>query len=328
MGLDVTAVEELAVGLFQQQQNQSRDNRFLRASSIGDCRRKLAYRIQWAKEGRPELPIWAHGLSIFEMGHGLHLQLLQRLSNAGMGWIDAEPSVPEIGNLFGWTGNCEINLVDNEYRIAGHCDGLSRPLIRYTKTVDGQEIEFLQPAWNEETLHEGKRYIIDLKTITARERDGKPSAFEKLVAAKPEHIQQASLYAWMTTRPTFRTDRISGPLPEMPGIMIIYIAKDLPFDYYEKQGYDEPRGLLNAPYKVFTRSVNTRTINHMLRKVQGIWEHLDAGTLPPRDYHYSENWPDWHCADCSFRAECYKEEKFFENSLPVIPPRLNCRNVT
>src|ERR1051326_2838052 len=119
-----------------------RDNSYIRVSGVGDCRRKVGYRVLYHRQEKRELPIWTHGLTIFELGHGLHLKLQERMSNVGpLKWIDAEPAIDGDGR-FGWAGNCEIPLIDHEYRVAGRCDGLSRPLRRYTRTIDGQPMEF------------------------------------------------------------------------------------------------------------------------------------------------------------------------------------------
>jgi len=335
--LDPTAVEELAVSHHLDHAAHPRDNSYVRVSGIGSCRRQIAYRIEGYRQGVPEPPIWTHGLTIFELGHGLHLKLQERLSNVGpLKWVDAEPMIDAHGR-FAWRGNAEIDLVDHEYRVAGHCDGLSRPLVRYTRNIDGQEIEFLEPT--EESDPQGRRYIIDIKTITARDRLDikrdpdtdmvrdwavKPSAFEKLAAPKPEHIQQVALYSWLTTRPGFQTDRIAGPLQQLPGLMIIYVAKDLPPDYYARYPNDfpDPRGLLNSPFKVFTMDTDPRTVAAIQRRLKGIWTQIDQGTLPARDYHHTPERPAWACVDCPFRARCYESEGFFADALPVLPPRL------
>lgn len=335
MPIDYTAIEELAVS-HHLDETRKRDNSYIRVSGIGDCRRKIAYRILWHQGEQDEPRIWTHGLTVFELGHGLHLKLQERLSNVGpLKWVDAEPTIDEEGK-FGWAGNCEIPLIDHEYRLKGTLDDLSRPLRRVTKEVKGEIIEFIEPTDEDDPM--GKRYIIDIKTITARDRlvmeeDGngrvvksemKPSSFERLVAPKPEHVQQVSLYSWLTTRPEFKTDRIPGPLDKMPDIMIIYVAKDLDPQYYERhpEQFSDPKGVLNSPYKVFVQPTDKRVVNTILKKVGAVWSALDSGELPPRDYNWTPSRPDWHCTDCSFRHHCYDEEGYFSEEAYEEPIRL------
>src|SRR5438034_5919757 len=82
-----------------------RDNTYLRVSGIGSCKRQLAYRIKYHREGVEELPIWTHGLQVFALGHSIHFDLQSRLSNVGnLKWIDAEPYINSDGKLK-WNGN-------------------------------------------------------------------------------------------------------------------------------------------------------------------------------------------------------------------------------
>jgi hypothetical protein len=338
--LDKAAIEELSASFHVERVMNPRDNSYIRASGIGSCRRQIAYRLNWHKEGKEELPIWTHGLFTFDLGHGIHYRLQSRLSNVGpMKWVDAEPYIDEHGQL-AWHGNCEIDLKNDEYRIAGHCDGLTRPMVRYTDMVGGQPVEFFEPTHEDDP--NGKRYILDIKSITARERlkidydamtgtlrnaEVKPSSFEKLMAPKDEHIAQVSLYSWMTTQPGFSTDRLHEPLNELPGIMIIYVAKDLDPAYYAKRPdeFEHPKALLNSPYKIFTVDASPRLIKAQLRKAEGIWAAVEEGSLPPRDFNHKPERPAYACVDCPFRLECYQEEGFFANDPITIPPRLQHR---
>jgi hypothetical protein len=313
-----------------------RDNSYTRISGIGDCRRKIAYSRLWFKEGLAEEPIWSHGLSIFDYGHGLHLQLQQRMSNVGpLKWIDADPVISECGQ-FGWSGNCELDLVDHEYELAGHCDGISRPMRRIQMEWQGKPFEVLQPV--DENRPDTTRYLIDIKTITARQKvtehrnprtgellrtEIKPSAFEKLTAPKDAHIGQTSLYAWKMTRPDFKTDRLPGPLPKLPDLMIIYLAKDLDPKYYEERPkeFPEKRGLLNSPFKIFTRPTDEKVVGALLKKAEQINASLKAGELPARDYHHEPSRPAYDCLDCPFRKACYAKEGYFANDETPLPAR-------
>ena len=335
--LDRTFVDELSCGLHIEQVVNVRDNSYVRVSGVSDCRRKIGYRLTGFAEGEREQPNWSHALSIFDIGHGIHLRLQQRLSNAGpLKWVDADPVIDHHGT-YGLVGNCEIPLVNNEYKVRGHCDALSRPLKKKLVDFNGERVEIVVPT--EEDDPEGTRYIIDIKSITGRERlvstddpltgkvkscEIKPSSFEKLQDPKPEHIAQASIYSWMTTQKDFTTDRIKKPLEKMPDVMIIYVAKDIDPGYYGKfpGEYTNPKGLLNIPYKVFTQPVDIDHVNVLLRKIQGVWKSLEAGKLPPRDYHYTAERPAWACVDCPFRAKCYESEGWFENESLEIPSLL------
>jgi hypothetical protein len=330
--LDWTAVEELSTSFHVEQAHHPRKNDVVRASSIGECRRKLAYRILWWREGIPEPPMDSHLLSIFDLGHALHLQLQTRLSNPGpLKWIDAD-LVFDAGRPK-WTGNCEIRLEDPDLFVAGHCDGLSRPL----KRVQFEEYERLVPTEPDDPA--GLRYIIDIKTITARDRiepvwdmrtgqflimKEPPSPFARLEKAKDEHIAQTSIYAHLTTRPNFKTDRLDGPLPKLPHLMVIYLAKDVAPDWYGRYPalYPEPRGLLNSPYKVFTQPASPTLIAALLKKVALVRDHLAEGRLPARDYHHSPQKPDWHCTDCPFRHTCYADEGYFADDRRPVPTRI------
>ncbi len=324
---------ELSCGLQLEQVLNPRDNSFIRASGISECRRKIAYRLL----GYPAVPISSHLLSVFDLGHGLHYKIQKRISENG--WVDAEPFINSYNQLE-WNGNCEIPLINEEYKIAGHCDGLSKPLRRVTKSIGGVSIETIEVT--DEDDPDGRRYIIDIKSITAREKlkvecDPKtgcvrnheviPSSFEKLSAPKDDHIGQVSLYSWMTTQSNTKIGRLDGPLPTLPGIMIIYVAKDLDPAYYSKypEEYTSPKRLLNSPYKVFTQDVNPKVVDILLRKAKAIWKSLDEDTLPPRDYHYKPERPDYHCTDCPFRKECYKSEGYFEDEDLSTPPLVKYR---
>lgn len=319
-------LDEIACSHQIDQVSSRRDNRYIRLSGIGDCRRKIAYRLMYSREGRPEPLTSTHGMTVFEVGHGLHLKIQERLSNVGpLKWVDAEPSIGNDGR-FGWKGNCEIPLRSDERRIAGTCDGLTHPLTIKTVVVDGQPVSIVEIT--NDHAPDGKRYVIDIKTISARESaPGIPSSFERLTEAKTSHIHQATMYAWLMTQPGFRTDRISEPLDAIPDLMIIYVAKDLAPNYYTRFAgtYPESESLIHSPYKIFTKKVSTRTINHLLAKAALVWDYVDNGNLPPRDYHSTANFLDFNCRFCPFNAECYREEGFFGNGQQTIPPKLGYR---
>lgn len=331
--IDHAAIDELSAQHQVEHYRSDRDRTILRVSSIGDCSRRIGYEIQNAQQGQPPLPIWSHGLAIFDVGHAVHLRLQHRLSNAGMGWVDADPIVED--GQFSFDGNFEVPLVDPARRIRGTLDALTRPMVRHRRRIGGKLLELLEPT--DEDDPRGRRMILDIKTISGRDKlkedwKGKPvirrSSFEWNVnkGPDPKHITQASMYAWMCTQPGFQTSRLTGPLTQIPDVAIIYLAKDLADDYYERHEelYLDPKGLLNSPYMVYLQQVDVQEVEAHLAKAARIWERLDAGALPARDYSYSEK-KAFPCGWCPFKATCYVEEGFFTDPEPEIPPRVKYR---
>lgn len=314
--IDLGAMRQLSAALQVEQQINTRDNSYIRCSSIGECGRKIGYRVR----GELAPPPNSHSLTVFDVGHGIHLQLQQRLSNVGvLKWVDAEPALDYRGR-FHWRGNCELNVRSDTYRLMGHLDALSRPL-RRIRWEDGTEI--LEPT--DEADPEGCRYVIDIKSIGTRDyifyqENGEiekivPSQFEKLEKPKVEHVQQTSIYAWMTTQPGFSTDRIAVPLPKIPDVMIIYVGKDLAHDFYEKQPKLFPPGSrLNTAIKVHTFPVDLAAVEAYLAKVQKIWSYLDGGKLPPRDYQHSPHFPANACLYCDYNSRCWEREGYFTST--------------
>jgi hypothetical protein len=196
----------------------------------------------------------------------------------------------------------------------GHIDALSEPL-----QFDGER--FWSPnAWDAISFGVPyHQYVIDIKTITSRPylkvnpetavlQYAEPSSFEKLQAIKKEHLLQVNLYAWMLKE--------MGLVEEYPRLMVIYIAKDTDHSGYE----DGPDRLLSLPYKVFVRDAEQEQIDGALKRAKHIWSRVRKGELAGKDYWYKPESPDWHCACCSFRKECYKEEGYFQNEVALISP--------
>jgi hypothetical protein len=272
-----------------------------------------------------------HLLSIFDIGHGIHLRMQERLGNTGpLKWVDSNPIIED--GKFGFDGHCEIPLISHEERIRGTCDALTRPLLREEVSHGGSYFESLRPL--EEDHPDADRYIIDIKSITGRRAryinwrgeltESPKSPFEKLTEAKPEHVAQASLYAWLTTQAEFRTDKLPEPLLKTPKVMILYVAKDLDPRYYEEHPDDYPdaKNLLNAPFKAFTTSVAPLQIQVLLKKTREVWRYLDDGELPPRDYNHTPQRVAFACVDCPFRQECYQEEGYFSEAVTEEPFRV------
>jgi len=272
----------------------------------------------------PPKPIWSHGLVTFAVGSAMHLFIQQLLSNLGpMKWVDGEPSIGKY-NTFHFNGNFEIPFKDEKLGVAGHCDALTRPLKEVTQVIGNEEIKTLVPD------ESGDRYIIDIKTITAREkvvgdidyktggiRNGvwKKSSFEWLYKPKKEHVAQASLYAYLSATSDWHTDRLQGPLPKIPKIMIVYLAKDLNPDYYSRLTYGTSgsKGILNSPYKVFTQSVSKKTVDRCLEEISEVNDYVSRGELAPRDFHHTPTNREFACIYCDYNRECYRDEGYFSS---------------
>jgi hypothetical protein len=334
--LDWAATEDVATALHLERDVSPRDNSYIRLSGLYQCKRQLAYRVNWFKEGREELPMGAQTLGIFDVGHAMHYHLQMRLSKHGtLGWVDADPVIAENADgkkRLDWEGNFEVSLIDHEYRVRGTLDCLTYPLLLKTVERDGQTFETYEVV--PEGTEGAKRYIIDIKTCSARDTwkvnkktgnlERKPSGFEKLEAPKPEHVTQAMMYSWMVTRPNFSTEREPKPLAVMPDVMILYVAKDVPPDYYSRypEMYPEDKRLLHSPYKIFRVAADMVRVNTALTKVNSVWSDLDNNRLPSRDYQHRVDWPAYPCLDCGFRKECYSEEGFFKADPEDYPLRV------
>jgi hypothetical protein len=272
----------------------------LRISGIHPCRRQIAYRRQWFMEGKPELPMSAHTFALFDVGHGIHLRLQERLGNTGaLGWVDGEPAVDEQSE-FGGPGLFEVPLVSTAHRLRGTLECLSRPLVQKKVWVKSPGELFETFALAEPGDPKAKRYIIDLKSITARDRyfidedpttgaitkaERQPSGFEKLVQPKDEHLGQTMLYSYLVTQPDFQHERLGGqPLETPPDVMIIYQAKDLDPKYYarEPETYSKGGELLQSPFKIFTVPYDQQRVDPLLQKARETWAAVDASQLPGR----------------------------------------------
>lgn len=351
--LDKLALQELSASYQLDPHMESRDNSTIRISGLHECTRKQYYRITNHLKGIPDPPIGSHARVTFEFGHGVHLMMQKRLSNVGsLKWVDADPIVED--GAFGWAGNFEINFFDKDYKLKGHCDALTRPIKRVKKTIDDKEIEVMEVSDDDDP--EASRYIIDFKTITAREKpkpkidpftqeiigvETYPSSFEKLTKPKPEHIMQASAYAWLMTRDSFNHDKVrlgatthstnekkKEPLKKIPDVMIVYIAKDLDPKFYERfpGTYPSKDDLLNFPMIAFTEKTNPKTIEKIKDKADKVNGYVERGELPPRDYNYTPANRDFNCEYCTYNRECYAKEKYFSKNSIDYPLRLKYQN--
>lgn len=317
MTSDYVALTDLVSGLCAEPILNRRDNSFIRISGLYQCKRQIGYRILGEEK---ELLPSPHLLHIFDVGHALHYAWQLRLSKHGsIGWVNADPCLIKDSTnnkiSLGWDGNFEVPVFSKEHRIRGTLDCLTEPLTLTNINTKNDSFQSYRLDPN------GQRYIIDLKTITGRDNNynGKiyPSSFEKLVRPKPEHILQASMYAWLTTQPDFRTSFIDSPLPVIPNVMLIYIAKDADQKVYDRILDDDNINdeLKKVPYKVFTFPVDMNMIESALGKTAAIWDLVDRKELPGRDYIHKPNKPDYNCIGCGFRKACYSSEGYFASDL-------------
>lgn len=226
-----------------------RDNSYLHASSVGDCRRKQGYVLL----GESALPNSDNLLHVFDLGTAIHIRLQERL--VGMGWVKPE--------------NIELKLHNDELKLGGTCDALSEPLFG------------------------GNKYVIDIKTITARPRvqydsEGNlfnvdKSSYEHLEKPKTNHLMQVNLYSWL-----WCVDKIN-----FPDLMLIYVAKDV--------GWDNGDDL---PYKVFTSKFDPELLETTLKRAEYIHKKIQNEQLPAKDYYFSEKNRAWQCSSCNYRPIC------------------------
>lgn len=179
MNIQDNISKQIALHLQKETQENKRDSRYIRASSIGQCSRRLGYSVLGYQ------PALSDGHHLFTLLQGTAIHQSLQLLLVELGWIKAKPIWK--GDQLEWEqlddplSGCELDIIDHDLRILGHLDGVTVPL----SIVDNK----LVPD------SDGERYLIEIKTITDREyfwimaiRDGgtykirekdKPSEFLK-----------------------------------------------------------------------------------------------------------------------------------------------------
>jgi len=153
----MTAEKTIAEALLKSRSKSDRDNRYIRGSSIGMCKRRIGYQLL----GYQGLSESGHSLFILDLGNAIHDLVQRQLVN--MGWIKAKPVLVD-GNI-DWEqtddkeSGCELSILDHDLRIIGHCDGVTVPL-----KINGSDLEDITPDPN------GERYLIEIKSITDKPR--------------------------------------------------------------------------------------------------------------------------------------------------------------
>lgn len=172
----------------------------------------------------------------------------------------------------------EVHLHDPELKVGGTCDAVTLPLEEFG----------------------GKRYIIDIKTITAkpkvnRDPEGnlysvEKSSYEHLDKPKTNHLMQVNLYSWLWARSEGQLGWGVGG--EYPDLMLIYVAKDTG---WEQEG---------LPYKIFVQPFDQDLLDVTLKRATYIHKKIEDKVLPAKDFYYTQKNRDWHCASCNFRNTC------------------------
>ena len=334
-----------------------RDNRYIRGSSIGMCRRRIGYQVL----GYQGLPEGAHSAIILDVGNALHDTL--QLGLVKLGWVKAKTKLASDGSLDweqleGETSGCEIPIIDHERRIIGHCDAVTVPLRKTGR--DGLNSYVPDPS--------GKPYLIEIKSITdkprfwvlgirdggkhrIREEDNPPEfinlAWERTTSggmsrklSRFQHSREVSSKYGVKSHPVYKLNTDNGeelitvlmagnsmgsygaltePKSEhilqaslyadylgIDSIIFIYVGKDVDSNEYENR-----ESLLNLPVKVFEYPVRKEVLSIINEKIVSIYEYVDANTLPPRDYGFTENKSP--CGYCPFRWQCYPDNVDLES---------------
>jgi len=141
--------------LLKERSKQARDNRYIRGSSIGMCKRKIGYQLL----GYQPVPENGHSMFILNLGNAIHDMLQKTLVD--MEWIKAKMVLKNGGIDWEQTDDeksgCELLIFDHEKRVIGHCDGVTVPLAK-RKGGEGLDGYYPDPS--------GERYLIEIKSIS------------------------------------------------------------------------------------------------------------------------------------------------------------------
>jgi hypothetical protein len=302
----------------------------LQVSSVGNCTRRLAYDIfrQMALEDRDGVPeelrntlkfkpvLSSHELFNIYLENSIRHMIQRWLMD--MKWLRCEPYLDE-EKLLQWKGDAEIQLKDDDLRIMGCCNGITTPL---QITPDGDLI----PCPNckgESTCGICGRYLIEIKCITDRPKilandyediskwekvpsDTNipltgggiivtlPGRFTELINPEPEHIAQAHMH-------TYLIKKHLGI--DIKGIIFLYVAKDADLKEYEEES------VYDVPVKQMITPISSIIQEQVLSRVHSVWEHVDKGELPPRNWYYDGcGYTPFECYyQCEFTRLCYPE---------------------
>lgn len=316
--LDTVMMRGLLEYFHLQNAKHPRDNRKIRASTIGQCPRKIGFSVL-GEEGDPHS---THMLVTFGIGHAVGDWATQWLIDKG--YLDAEWYIDEDGK-YQVRGNSEEEVEDERFK--GHYDALTRPLKIVTDETGAKDYV---PTTEDDP--EGIRYLVDFKTMSDRvgffwqDRNATsrpdlkipkanpegnpylpiagclyPGNFSQLDGIPKDYLMQLSVYA-----------RIKGA----GGLMLIVVGKDVE----KKIAYKNPDDWRNIPIKVFTREgLCEDTLREIDEKADYIYSYTNKGEAPPIPEEYIDGMqrqidkgksPEkfFPCGcGCEFRFKCFPE---------------------
>jgi len=158
------AVLQIARQIHETQAAGSRDNRYVRGSSIGYCCRMIGYSLL----GYQPMPTGSYSQLVFDVGQSAHDIIQKRLCD--MGWIKGEPFWNLEREILDWRqtddekSGCELEVLNHELRVLGHLDGITVPLKRVATEPEGTG--GYEPASGDDP--EAERFLVEIKTISGR----------------------------------------------------------------------------------------------------------------------------------------------------------------
>lgn len=231
-GLTEEDIFDLEAAYVDMVSSKKRDNRqgYFHPSSVGGCGRRNVYeyiRTPFIDTLEPE------SQEIFDIGHAVHDLVGKKLADVGK-FLQAKNLGYELRLEVPFDPTVDQLFVD--FGIGGTCDG---------------QLKIWADSWRQ-------RSTLETKSIGDK-------GFEQLNGPKPDHLEQAHIYAYRFDTP------------------IIYLW------YYNKN---------NSKRKVYRVPYDHDILLGALKKYESWMQHVSAGTLPDRQ----ESWFD--CPRCEYRNEC------------------------
>lgn len=316
--LDVTLINQLAEAYILEAEKHPRDNRKIRASTIGGCPVRIARSVL----GHPEQPKFAHSEYTFWAGHTFGDAATEWMIR--MDFLDASPSLvgdedailiedvlDRDGNPTGkkkvtvrggkgdWKGDTEEEVEDERFK--GHYDFLTKPLKQVTDEIKGRSFKRWVSTSDDDP--EGLRYLGDFKTMSDRvgffwqDRNATTRPPMKTPKVRADGTVGNDYYPIAGCLYPGDFSSLRG-IPEgywqqlhiyarilkqkknldRIGLMLIVMSKDAE----KKIAYRQPEHLMNFPVKVFTRpSLCEETLRKIDEKADYIYSYTNKGELPP-----------------------------------------------
>ncbi|OHD24328.1 MAG: hypothetical protein A2Y38_09165 [Spirochaetes bacterium GWB1_59_5] len=225
---DAVDLEGIYVESLRQRPRSNRQGMF-HPSNIGSCGLRNVYEFTSAEALTTLEPA---DLEIFDLGHAIHDVVQSRMDNLQPGCPTGFTYTFQREVAF----DAETDELFHNYGIGGTTDGV-------LTFSDASGVQ---------------RAVLEVKSINS-------SGFKDLTAPKPDHLMQATLYAY----------RFDCPI-----IYLWYYCKD------------------NSQRMVYARLFNRAVFDAAIARYDGWLEHVHAGTLPPRE----ESW--YLCPRCEYRETC------------------------